>query len=295
MGHRFGPAEDEWLRGNYPEGTINENLEDFEAEFGWRPNKHTLYARAHRLGLRKPLQSPRVRSDGAEVRIAWSKEPEMEAWMLEHDRECVQATVEAFEAEFGIRLSRGQVSLFRASHGTQRRKSSGGRPRRPVGFERTTRGGVLVKVAEEATVPMSKDNWRYKHVLAYEEAYGPVPVGCAVYSIDGDKANCDPANLMAVPKRCCAVLARELAARAAPPSRDEFVAMVLAARLKVAANDREIELPCRCELCGREFAADPRRRAQPSRPRTCPDCLARGLKAGGRRRKRKDIERSDGK
>lgn len=110
-----------WLVEHYAAGTIHDTLDAFEERFGWRPTRGTIYARAHKLGLRKALQGPRIRTDKAVVRIVWSREPEMESWMLEHDTGAMQDTIEAFEAEFGIRMTRGQVSLFRSSHGTQKR------------------------------------------------------------------------------------------------------------------------------------------------------------------------------
>lgn len=290
---RMGAAEREWLRGSYAEGTIHDTLDAFEAEFGWRPTKNTVYTAANKMGLRKDLhrQDPRIRDDRAQVRIRWSCEPEMEAWMLEHDVGDMQATVEGFEAAFGIRLSRGQVNLFRAGHGTQQRKRAGqhrgGRDRKPLGFERETKGGILVKVAPEATVPMSKDNWRLKHHIAYEAAYGPIPEGCQVMAVDGDVRNCDPANLVAVPKRAIGALNQARGeGRLVWHDRDTMLACVAIASLTVAARDAEHRAERRCAVCGEPFGqADGSRRAK-SPSRTCPACLAAGRKAPGKRHAR---------
>ena len=202
MPSRVPEAEQAWLRENYAHGTIYDTLDAFEAEFGWRPSKRTLYVRAHKLGLRKLRQDPEFRGRRAETTIRWSCEPEMEEWMLEHDGGRPHDDVAAaFHERFGIWLTRGQINIFRARNGLQTKDGCGGRPARPIGYERRTKGGILVKVAERATVPMSKDNWRFKHHIAYEEAWGPVPDGYVVYAVDGDSCNCDPENLVAIPRR----------------------------------------------------------------------------------------------
>ena len=63
---------------------------------------------------------------------------------------------------------------------------------RPVGSERHSSGGVMVKVAEP-------DQWRFKHQLVWEKANGPLPRGFRIYFIDGDRFNCALDNLRARP------------------------------------------------------------------------------------------------
>lgn len=284
MMRRVSEEEEAWLIANYAHGTIHDTLDGFEREFGWRPTEKTIYQRAHKMELRKERQDPAIRNGRAQTTIRWSCEPKMEAWMLEHDRGLrIEDTIAGFEREFGIRLSRGQVSLFRASHGTQKRAShKGGRPRKPVGTERATKGGILVKVAEEATVPQSKNNWRFKHHIAYEEAYGPIPEGCVVYAVDGDAANCDPENLVAVPKR--AVGALNMSKRKWS-SREELLAMAGIAMLDVSINDAEHGRELTCGVCGASFLEDTELRSHGKRvAQTCPACLARGRKAKGERK-----------
>lgn len=290
MPRRMSPEEVGWLRENYAQGTIHDTADSFEERFGWHPSIRTLYVRAHKLGLRKELQDPRIRTARAQVRISWSHEPEMEAWMLEHDRgERIQSLIDAFEERFGIRLSRAQVSSFRATHGTQKRDVGcarrGGRPRRPIGYERETKGGILVKVSEEATVPMSKDNWRFKHHLAYEEAYGEIPEGCQVFAVDGDSRNCDPSNLVAVPQRLVAVLSRRHWG-----SREELLAQVSLAGLEVGIADAESRKERRCEVCGAKFRETPKQRRYGMRIKTCPACIAAGRRAKGDRGDKKPMK-----
>jgi hypothetical protein len=77
----------------------------------------------------------------------------------------------------------------------------GNRPHnyKPVGYERTTRDGYIeVKVKD---CEKSKDNFVLKQRLVYEQNFGPIPEGCVVEFIDGDKSNFDPANLVAKTRR----------------------------------------------------------------------------------------------
>lgn len=282
---RVSAAEQSWLRKHYETGTIYDTLDAFEHEFGWRPSKRTLYVRAHKLGLRKLRQDPEFRGRRAETLVRWSREPEMEAWMLEHDggrpHEDVSA---AFHERFGIWLSRGQINIFRARHGIQTKAGAGGRPARPVGYERRTKGGILVKVAEKASVPMSRDNWRFKHHIAYEEAWGPVPAGYVVCAVDGDSCNCRPENLAAVPRRCLGAVNRLRGEGASWETREEFLAAAAETALGIAINDAESRAPRRCAVCGAEFAeTEAQRRRGRHRTATCPACLSSGRRARGER------------
>jgi hypothetical protein len=63
-------------------------------------------------------------------------------------------------------------------------------------------GYIMVKVAEWPSVPQSKDNWKFKHVLAWEQANGrELPEAHVVMFADHDKRNFDPGNLVAVPRK----------------------------------------------------------------------------------------------
>ena len=71
---------------------------------------------------------------------------------------------------------------------------------RPVGYERVTADGyVEVKVADHPDPDgPAHNNWVPKARLVYEREVGPVPPGHKVVFADGDKANFDPSNLVAV-------------------------------------------------------------------------------------------------
>lgn len=275
-GKAWTPEEDEWLRRNYPRRADCRTIPDaLEARFGVRRSLQAVYVHANKLGLRK---KPQDRMQRASRPVFWSREPEMEAWMLEHDGGRPVSEVSAdFEREFGFPLSRPQVSLFRSSHGVQARRShGGGRPASPVGSERVTKDGrVLVKVREHADVPQSKDNWEFAHHIAYREAYGEIPDGWMVMLADHDPRNLDPANLVACPKDVIGVM-NELGY--SWHDRESLLACIAAARLKRGIASAERRVTRRCQVCGATFEM-----GDGSNRRTCPSCLAAGLKAKGER------------
>lgn len=274
MHRTWTEAEERWLVENYPLGTINDNLDAFEREFGRRPSKSGFFQKAHDMGLRKRTQTEE-RSNKAQKTMRWSS-PEFERernWMLENDKsESVLVTIEAFEREFGIRLNRSQVSLFRATYGTSRRVShGGGRPSRPVGSERVGKDGYLmVKVREWPDVPQSKDNWRFKHHIVYEENHGPIPEGHIVLFADRDTRNFDPDNLVAIPRKLIGVLNQGYKWTDAATLK----AAISCAMLDVAIVDAK-NAPRPCALCGAVFT--PPYRSNQKR-NTCPDCVKKGRK-----------------
>lgn len=286
MTRTYTAAEESWLREHYHAGTINDTLDAFEREFGRRPSKQAIFVKANKMGLRKDRHD-KERYEPAQARIRWSEPAfaDMREWMLANDAgESVLATIDAFEAEFGIRLNRAQVSRFRSVYGTKRRTShGGGKPNKPVGSERMGKDGyVMVKVREWPTVPQTKDNWVFKHHLVWEQANGrPLPDGYTVFFADGDKRNFDPDNLVALPRKYIGQLNNpEL-----PKYRDResLLACVALCDMRSAVMDAEAARPSECAVCGATFTPTEKQRAYPSPVQTCPDCVAAGKKARGAR------------
>ena len=276
-----------WLAEHYPSMTdVHELIDEHEREFGWRPLKTSVYMRANRLGIAK---RPVANHDGRVERpVRWTREPEMESWMLSHDHgQRTDALSEEFRREFGFGLTRTQIDWFRARHGTQVRPThKGGKKRVPVGTERASKDGhVVVKVAEEATVPQSKDNWKLKHVHVWEQANGrELPEGHVVMFADRDKSNFDPDNLVAVPRRLAGLLNNGNAPEW--HDRETLEACVALAELRSMTFEAQMTTPRTCGVCGREFVPDERMRANGSRRAcTCRECLDKGLKASGHRKR----------
>lgn len=72
--------------------------------------------------------------------------------------------------------------------------------RKPLGSERICPrdGFILLKVPERNPYTRSATRYKHKHVWIWEQTYGPVPDGMIVAFRDGNKQNCDPANLMLI-------------------------------------------------------------------------------------------------
>lgn len=281
---KYGKAAEAWLVDNYGHGDIHDTLDAFEERFGWRPSPGGLYQKAYKLGLEKRRRSGE-RGKTVERTIRWSDETcaEYREWMLANDRgHSITAIVDAFEERFGIRLSRGQVSQFRARYGVGRRNSAGGRKRVPVGTVRDTgKGYIVVKVAERATVPMSKDNWKLLHRVVWEEAHGrPVPEGMEIMHADRDYRNNDPANLVAVEKRLVGIINGQ-----ALEYWDAESLQVAVARAELIARLRHVESGGErmCGVCGCRFTPEGAEARRNHPLQTCPACRAEGRKSSGPR------------
>lgn len=276
MPRAYTEDEDRWLRERYASCGLRAVEGEFEREFGYRRTRQALACRAHKLGLHVTKASGTAKS-GCERKVYWSREPEMTAWMLEHDKGRIGDTADAFEREFGFRLTKAQVTLFRQTHGTSSRRgccNRWGDKTPPIGTERVTKGYVIVKVADRPTVPGSKDNWPFKHVWLWEQEHGKLPDGMQVVFADHDRRNFSPENLVAIPKRICGVLNQ---GGARYHDAESLAVAVNLARLTVAIGDASMG-ERECEVCGRSFK--PAKREQMGN-RTCPECVADGHKARG--------------
>ena len=72
-------------------------------------------------------------------------------------------------------------------------------------------GYTLVKISDKKTTRESKDrhdNWKFKHILIWEQNHGEVPKDHMVVFLDGDKENFSIENLACVPLRYFAIMAR---------------------------------------------------------------------------------------
>lgn len=278
---KYTPEACRWLVDNYGGGDVHDTLDAFEAEFGWRPTAQALYQKAFKLGL---VKRPKADAGGrlVERRIRWADEPEMDAWMEEHDRgHSIAAVQDGFEAEFGFRPAKVQISQWRARNGVGRKRNANRSYNAvPIGTERDTgKGYVLVKVAERATVPMSKDNWRPRHHLAWEAAHGePVPRGCEIVHADRDCRNDDPSNLVAVDKKLVGIINGN-----ALEYWDADSLNVAVARARLMSKAREVESggTRTCGVCGASFEPTAAQARYPKPTQTCPACLAAGRKSKG--------------
>lgn len=291
---RKTPEEAAWLAERYPSTPNAELLEAFRAEFGWAPSAASLASWAHDRGIAKDT--------GA---VRWREHPEYDEFLGaaipgRSEREIAAA----FEAEFGIRLTRSRVRNAKARLGV-RSGTAGGRFEKghapankgrtwdemgipeesrermratqfkrgglpwttlPVGAERVTKDGYIEVHVAQRRRERANDQWVLKHRLVWEEANGRrLRPGEVVLFADGDKSNLDPENLVAVTQAENIGLYRIGRPYA---DRETLMGALEIVRLNAAISRAEMR-PRRCSACGEEF------RPRFKRQRRCDRCLGR--------------------
>ena len=116
MTRKYTPEACSWLVDNYGQGDVHDTLDMFEARFGWRPTVQGIYQKACKLGLVKRRRSTE-RGKNVERTVRWTdpRDKQFLDWMLANDHgHSIAKVVDDFEQAFGFRLTRGQVSQFRA-------------------------------------------------------------------------------------------------------------------------------------------------------------------------------------
>ena len=104
----------------------------------------------------------------------------------------------------------------------------------PIGAERISEGYVLVKTGNGNR----NRNWRPKHHLVWEEHNGPVPEGCRVVFLDGDRRNFDISNLALVTEQEMVYAAIHIGLTEDPEINRSVLAM---AKLQATVRNRERE------------------------------------------------------
>lgn len=231
------PAEDEWIRMEYP-CYGNAELERMKAEDGWPRSKRAIEMRARELGVRKDpergYRKYQPRSFWTDERIAWFMD-----CVPGHEEHEISAEHERL---FGIPLTEGQIGNAKTRFGV-RSGTNGGRYRKgrpPANKGRTwdemgisaesrermlatcfkpgelngiakerDRGLLGIRIADgyreirvdprNATHTMSR--WIPLAKFNWMAANGrDWPDGCKAVHIDGDQLNDEPENIMPVPK-----------------------------------------------------------------------------------------------
>ncbi|PIE15904.1 MAG: HNH endonuclease [Rhodobacterales bacterium] len=81
---------------------------------------------------------------------------------------------------------------------TGERRGVAARLYKPVGTERLSKNGYVKRKIHDGLPLQSR--WRAVHLIRWEEINGPVPKGHCLKCLDGDKANTDPSNWLAIPR-----------------------------------------------------------------------------------------------
>lgn len=299
MGRRKTAEEAAWLAERYPTMPNGELLDAFEREFGWRTTCASLASWASDAGLRK-----------ATPRVDWEGHPEYEEFLRGYipghqEREIA----DAFEREFGIRLTRAQIKNAKTRLGVRSGTHGGcfGPGHVPANKDRTWdemgiseesrermragqfRPGQLPHNARDLPVGserVNRDGYVEVKVAERPSGRGPAhdnwrPKAHIVWERANGRAlrpgevvvfaDGDRSNLD--PGNLVAMTRAEhnvIVTRGIPyADRETCETAIGIARLKMAASRASMR-PRRCRRCGREFA--PRYERQ----RTCDACLGRG-------------------
>ena len=145
---------------------------------------------------------------------------EQDEWLKEHINDCKwDELTKRFADHFGITRTKtalkrhcwGQLNLisnrtgcFQKGHETHNAKAKG--------TEHWENGYLWVKVDDKKCENRDKKtvraNWKPKHIIVWEEAYGSVPKNAQIVFLDGDKTNFDLNNLYCVDTKVMAVMNR---------------------------------------------------------------------------------------
>lgn len=111
----------------------------------------------------------------------------------------------------------------------------------PVGTEVVDSYGYRKrKVRDDAPKGKAYQNWKFVHVLVWEERNGPLPEGWVVRFRDGDQANVSPDNLVAITRAENAVMNKLYQTHDLPA--EGFDVMLSLARIKIIEKERKKEM-----------------------------------------------------
>lgn len=224
------PEMREWVRERYPSEWNDRLSEEFEAEFGVPASAKSLRAVARELGVSKAMRA-RAEEMGGHI-----------DFVLGYGRDHTSAeTARELERRYGVRVRPCSVSYALRRHGT-------GRARYVDGRQVPANSGELLDVRVVNGEPKVKvgwfcrrrqgDNWVALMRFEWERVHGPLPPGWRVLSVNGDRSDARPENMVA----CSHAAHSSLLNRFGPPpyaSRGELEAMVALCEVVARANAAE--------------------------------------------------------
>jgi len=169
---KWTKAEEQQLRTAYP----NTPTSELAAMFGCDVNR--VYYKAKEMGLKKSAEFLASPMSGR-----LSKE------------NCSRGLSTRFAAGHAS-WNNGMTGLCIGGKETQFKR--GNRPQTwvPIGTEVIGSDGYLKrKIRDDAAPGMSRKNWKFVHVILWEEHHGPIPAGHAVIFKDGNRENITIENL----------------------------------------------------------------------------------------------------
>lgn len=224
------PEMREWVRANYAGGWNDALAAGFEAEFGVPTTAKSLMAVARELGVSKAGRG-HIESMGGHL-----------GFVLEYGRSHTSAeTAAELERRYGVRRRPCAISSALRSRGVRRAMYVDGRQVPANSGElldvRVVNGEPKVKVGWFCRRRQG-DNWVALMRFEWERVHGPLPPGWRVLSVNGDRSDARPENMVA----CSHAAHSSLLNRFGPPpyaSRGELEAMVALCEVVARANAAE--------------------------------------------------------
>jgi hypothetical protein len=178
----------EFLKENYPNMTAKKLTQAFNTRFQPQRSQASINHILARFCQRKHGRKPGEKSSYTKEQITFLRD--------NYKTMTTPELIVAFNAEFKTNKKYWAIVNIIKSYGIRKYRRRVLR----VGDETLCHatGYTTVKTEAPAHNMKTKRNYRYKHLVVWEKANGPVPHGHYVRFIDGNKQNCDPSNLLLV-------------------------------------------------------------------------------------------------
>ena len=207
-GVRYTEQQLDWIKENYQGYPTVQTLTDaFNEYFGCTRTVN---------GIRRAM------NDRCGIKMSKRQQftPEEDAWLVENfPKYKADILTEIFVAKFDHKSSVRNIighcnGVLKIKSGRQSYKK-GGSPFNvvPVGTERKTKEGyIMVKVGDKKSTKGDSatyhKNWKFKHVLIWEQHHGAIPDGHIIVFLVSNKENLDISNLFCIPQKVAVVMAR---------------------------------------------------------------------------------------
>lgn len=214
--HRYTDEEKKFLKEFAPGHSWQEIIDTFRNRFGVELSVHRLSAVLCEYGIR------------TNTRDKYTEEEKLflQEYIPVHTR---KETISAYRKRFGKELSYIELNNFMqyyhisADHERSRRK-------KPVLSETVAKDGyVYIKISGEPV------KWIKKHRYIWEQTYGEIPEGFLHAFADGNRKNCELANLRLISKRTQGIMNMT---RLSKVGKEYFDTAVMIAELKQLQRKR---------------------------------------------------------
>jgi AraC-like DNA-binding protein len=176
--HHYTPEELQFLKDNNEGCSRGELAAKFNRHFGLSLSRGCISCKVRDSGLLAPSNIP----------YHHHYTPEELQFLKDNNEGCSRGELAAkFNQHFGLSLTTDAIKGALRFYKIEKKAVY-------IGTETICKSGYISK-------KIASGKWRYKHILIWEAANGPVPPGHVVLFLDGDKTNFNLDNLYLLPKR----------------------------------------------------------------------------------------------